>query len=55
MTVICDDSSTTRRHAVRQAREQVLVQPFPFLLENLLNFVRRASQPLLDAPLEDAP
>src|SRR5690242_7825294 len=55
MTVIGDDGRTTRRPTVREACEQLLVQCFPFLLQHSLDFVRRASQPLLDAPFEDTP
>ena len=55
MTMIRDNSSAARGHAVREAGEQFFVERLPLLLQNPLHFVRRASEPSFDARLEDAP
>ena len=55
MTVIRNNCSAARRHAVREAGEQILVQRLPFLLEHPLDFVSCTSEAILDARFEDAP
>ncbi len=55
MTVIGNNCSASRWHAMREAGEQSCVDRLPLILQNPLHFISCAGEASFDARLEDAP